>query len=52
MSVWFPNTHAAFEPLSAFEGETGNGNWTLTLVDGFDDDTGTLDEWGLELVCQ
>jgi subtilisin-like proprotein convertase family protein len=36
-------------PLSAFDGENGNGTWVLTVVDGFNQDGGSLDSWGLEL---
>jgi len=38
-------------PLSAFNGHTGNGTWTLTVQDVFLQDTGTLNDWSLQLTC-
>jgi len=38
------------EPLAAFVGESPNGSWTLTLRDNFEQDGGTLQNWGLK-VC-
>lgn len=35
-------------PLSAFDGENADGTWTLTVVDGFNQDGGSLESWGLE----
>ena len=35
------------EALSAFNGENSTGTWTLTVVDNFDGDGGTLNGWGL-----
>lgn len=34
-------------PLSAFDGEFFDGDWTLTVTDGFGGDDGTLDQWCL-----
>ncbi len=39
-----------FQPssaLSAFDGENANGVWTLTVIDGFNGDGGSLNGWGL-----
>lgn len=36
--------------LSAFRGENGAGNWTLSVTDMAGSDDGVLDQWGLE-VC-
>lgn len=37
-------------PLSAFDGEDANGVWTLTVIDGFNLDGGSLNGWGLNFV--
>ncbi len=34
-------------PLSAFNGESSTGIWTLTIKDNFDQDGGSLNGWGL-----
>ncbi len=34
-------------PLSAFDGKSANGTWTLKVVDVASDDTGTINAWGL-----
>ncbi len=47
-----PTTGSSYVPtaaLSAFDGQAMNGTWTLTIVDGFDQDGGTLDTWGLDI---
>ena len=47
-----PPTGASYTPqqaLSAFDGENVGGNWTLTVVDWNDGDTGTLVSWGLDI---
>jgi len=36
-------------PLSALNGQDGNGTWTLTVVDSAGGDTGTLNSWELIL---
>jgi len=38
------------QPLSTFIGESPNGTWQLTLTDNFEQDGGTLQNWGLK-VC-
>lgn len=43
------NTHSPDNPLSAFDNENPNGNWTLTIVDGFNEDGGQLNGWTLEI---
>jgi subtilisin-like proprotein convertase family protein len=37
------------QPLSAFDGEDGNGTWTLNIADLEEPDAGTLNAWGLTL---
>lgn len=37
------------QALGTFGGENANGNWTLTVTDGFFLDEGQLDSWELEL---
>ena len=39
------------QPLSAYNGLTGNGTWTLTVSDVAPFDTGTLNDWSLQLTC-
>ncbi len=38
-------TYAPFEALSAFNGQSAMGTWTLTITDGANIDGGTLDSW-------
>jgi subtilisin-like proprotein convertase family protein len=38
-------------PLSGFNGAIGNGVWILTVQDVFPQDTGTLNDWSLQLTC-
>ena len=38
---------APVNPLSVFDGENANGNWTLNVSDGFAGDTGTLNRFSL-----
>lgn len=35
--------------LSAFNGQSSTGTWTLTVTDNYDQDGGTLDGWGLSI---
>ncbi|MEL7146393.1 MAG: M12 family metallo-peptidase, partial [Bacteroidota bacterium] len=37
------------DALSAFNGENSQGDWTLTIEDGADQDGGSLNGWGLQL---
>jgi cysteine-rich repeat protein len=48
----FPNSLTPDGSLSAFAGETGNGTWTLNVVDDAGFATGTLNSWGVNLYCQ
>ena len=45
----FVGTFSPEEPLSAFQGEFGNGAWKLVLTDDASSDTGTLNCWTLTL---
>lgn len=38
-------------PLSDLDGINGAGIWTLTVTDNVELDTGTLNSWGIDLVC-
>jgi subtilisin-like proprotein convertase family protein len=40
-------TYRPNQALSAFDGDNAAGTWRLTVVDGADDDTGSLDAWCL-----
>jgi subtilisin-like proprotein convertase family protein len=40
-------TYTPFSPLSAFNGQNGNGTWILTVSDNAQIDSGTLNAWGL-----
>ena len=42
-------TLAPSSPLSAFIGEDSAGDWTLTVIDGFNQDGGSLDAFALEI---
>ncbi len=37
------------QPLSEFTGESTQGIWKLKVVDSWDEDTGVLNEWSLEI---
>lgn len=39
------------QALSAFDGLSGNGTWTLRVDDGFGSDTGILRSWSLVIAC-
>lgn len=43
----FTGTFRPSEPLSTFDGINVNGEWTLTVVDEYGADIGTLDRWAL-----
>ncbi len=45
-------TLTSAEDLTTINGEEGMGIWTLTIVDGFNGDNGTLNTWGINLTCQ
>ena len=38
-----------FQPLSEFTGESTRGVWKLRVVDSWEDDTGVLNDWSLEI---
>ncbi len=42
VGVYTPNS-----PLSAFDGRSANGRWTLTVTDGGSGETGILNSWAL-----
>ncbi|MCF6295718.1 MAG: proprotein convertase P-domain-containing protein, partial [Flavobacteriaceae bacterium] len=44
-------TYKPVSPLSAFNGETSNGVWTLEITDGGPADVGTVNGWTLE-ICE
>ena len=45
-------TYQPVSPLAAFNGESSNGTWTLTIVDNFGGDSGQLASWGLEICVE
>jgi subtilisin-like proprotein convertase family protein len=44
-----PGVYASESPFAAFDGTPWAGDWTLTIVDRADFDTGALNSWGLNL---
>lgn len=40
------------QPLSAFNGQTSTGTWTLTIKDNYNGDGGSLAAWGLRICTQ
>ncbi|MEM9937698.1 MAG: GEVED domain-containing protein [Pseudomonadota bacterium] len=46
----YQNTLSPENPLSAFNGETANGTWTMEICDDFDQDSGTFTRTDLTLV--
>jgi subtilisin-like proprotein convertase family protein len=47
----FPTTLEPVESLDAFAGEEGSGDWTLTAADVALFDVGTVNAWGVNLLC-
>ncbi|MBN4084759.1 S8 family serine peptidase [Flavobacteriaceae bacterium AH-315-B10] len=45
------HTYKPVSPLSAFNGETSNGVWTLEITDDGPEDVGTVNGWTLE-ICE
>jgi len=45
-------TELPANPLSVFNGLDPNGDWTLTVSDNEGQDTGTLDEWTIEICAE
>lgn len=37
------------QPLSAFNGQSSTGTWTLTVADAFNQDGGTINSWSLNI---
>lgn len=37
------------QPLSAFNGQSSTGTWTLTIIDSFSGDGGSLNSWNLNI---
>ncbi|MDB2434395.1 M12 family metallo-peptidase [Luminiphilus sp.] len=48
----YPTTAAPSESLSAFEGESTLGTWTLTVSDFQVEDSGQLESWGITVVSR
>ena len=44
---WFSGSGSPTQPLSAFDGQSTAGTWTLSVSDGAGGDTGTVDDWEL-----
>ncbi len=44
---WYVGSGSPTQPLSAFDGQSTAGTWTLTVTDGAGGDTGTVDDWEL-----
>lgn len=44
-------TFSPTNPLSAINGEAGNGLWLLTIVDNVAGDGGQLNDWSVDLTC-
>jgi cysteine-rich repeat protein len=48
----YPATLTPAWDLDRFVGLSGQGDWTLTLSDNYNFDTGTLNSWSVNLICQ
>lgn len=48
-SAPFTGSYRPLSPLSAFDGKTIAGNWKLTVTDGAESDTGSLQAWSLSV---
>ena len=46
-SLTSPPNYTPNNPLSAFDGMNAQGTWNITVTDGAEFDTGTLDQWSL-----
>jgi len=44
---WYSGVAQPYQPLSAFNGQSSAGTWTLTVSDNNGQDTGTLVDWEL-----
>lgn len=47
----YPDNLTPAQSLDAFHGHDADGRWTLTVVDQVAGNTGTLREWGVDLMC-
>ena len=47
----YPTTLTPVDLLSAFVGEPVSGSWRMQVVDGAATDVGTLNSWGIHIVC-
>lgn len=45
-------TVAPSSPLSVFNGQNASGTWSFRVIDGYTNDTGTMNSWGIELCTQ
>jgi len=45
----FTATYSPENPLSAVNGQTSIGNWTLSVYDNWTDDSGTINSWSIEI---
>jgi len=45
-------TYAPYEPLSIFEGMASEGEWTLLIQDGYNEDVGVLNDWSIEICSE
>ncbi len=45
-------TYSPSQPLSAFNGLEANGVWTLQVRDGYQQDTGSVNSWSIEVCTQ
>ena len=45
-------TFAPAQSLSVFNGKPANGTWTLTANDNYNGDTGTINNWSVEICTQ
>ena len=43
------NNYVPDQALSAFDGKAGNGTWTLSVIDNYAQDGGSINSWGLRL---
>ncbi len=46
---WYDQTLTPAQPLSGFNGQNAQGNWTLTVSDNEAQDVGTINLWKLEV---
>lgn len=44
--------YAPASSMASFNGQTKNGNWQLAVVDYYNGDTGTLNDWSIEICTE